>query len=574
MPIYNKFGPEDLLHYTLSTSPQIIANSGSSGWRSNTGTSGSISIYGGIRGRTAGATNEFNIKYIHKLETYSIDGTLHVSSSYPQTGTLSYAKCRNVQLNLLSDVHAGNWGKEHFEPIMNLYDYYSRTNAEYTTGSYDYYMLYSQYNSQNKVTISGSHLNRMTSSFAIEAMIKPFSTITSGSDYVIASRTNLWKFYITGSTGKLAFSASDGSGLIRTSSVALTENRWQHVAFTYANFTSSFFLNVNNVGNNLVSCSFGTSAVDAVNVFFSQNDGAATSFHGCIFDVKLWSTTRTYSQLSSSFDRTLVNSGSSNLIGYYRFNDGPRVTTHGYTRGSGAFDYSPTAAHGLLQNFNTRTTPIWHPNDNHTFITYKKLIPNTIDELMVVNIPSLYYGKQIATGSVLLECNSYLSSSIHRYIKDDGRGGLYISGSICSSSLATQETYDGVKWNKVGNVFYSEGLMVLKDPSILDFGSNNSTSQKQTELFNVTFKGINNIPTNVFMCRANVAEANASNNPTFSTFNSGTGNFDIIREDNTTYITAVGLYDKYRNLVAVAKLASPVRKREKDKITIRLHFDR
>lgn len=46
-----------------------------------------------------------------------------------------------------------------------------------------------------------------------------------------------------------------------------------------------------------------------------------------------------------------------------------------------------------------------------------------------------------------------------------------------------------------------------------------------------------------------------------------------VREDGTTWITAIGLYNEDRKLVAIAKLAQPIRKREKDKINIRLKMD-
>jgi hypothetical protein len=41
----------------------------------------------------------------------------------------------------------------------------------------------------------------------------------------------------------------------------------------------------------------------------------------------------------------------------------------------------------------------------------------------------------------------------------------------------------------------------------------------------------------------------------------------------TTWISAVGIYNEDHKLVAVAKLASPIRKREKDKLLIRLRMD-
>ena len=41
----------------------------------------------------------------------------------------------------------------------------------------------------------------------------------------------------------------------------------------------------------------------------------------------------------------------------------------------------------------------------------------------------------------------------------------------------------------------------------------------------------------------------------------------------TTYITKVGIYDQDKNLIAIASLAKPMRKREKDSYTFKLKLD-
>lgn len=569
MAVYYRFGPSDIIHYSLSTTPKVEASSGSAGWSGNTGTSGSVSMYGGIRSRVH-PTNDFKINYTYKLPTYSIDGLLTLSGTYPSSGSLTYVSCRNLALDLNDVVHAGLWGREHFSPIMNLYDYYGRDNTDYTTGSYDYYMLYFESGSQNKVVFSGSLFANMTSSFTLEAMIKPLSISGSNKDYTIMSRAGRWAFGITGSTGQLLLSSSNNA--MMTSSDALTQGRWQHVAAVYDGSTLTFKINLLDSGQSSFTAIATGAGTTPINVGFNQAN-TINSFHGFMFDAKVWHTARTDLQLSSSFDRTMMNSGSTALKLYARFNDGPKISTHTFTAGSGAFNYSPTVLHGQLVNFDTRVAPIWHPNDNPTFITSKKLLANTISDLKVVHVPSMYYGRQIATGSVKLVCNAFTSSKLQRTIVDDGRGGLYISGSATSGTLEDRESYKGVQWNKVGNVFYSEGLIVIKDPSLLDFGLNNPVSQLQNDLLQVNFKGKSNIPTKVFMCRVHGAKANASNNSSFVAFDSGSDKHKIVRDDNTTYITAVGIYNKERKLVAVAKLASPVRKKEIEKLNIKLKMD-
>ena len=43
--------------------------------------------------------------------------------------------------------------------------------------------------------------------------------------------------------------------------------------------------------------------------------------------------------------------------------------------------------------------------------------------------------------------------------------------------------------------------------------------------------------------------------------------------ENTTYISKIGIYDEYHNLIAIAKLANPVKKTEKVGHTFKLKLD-
>jgi len=586
MAVYHKFGPADIVHYNLNTSPKVILASGTAGWRGSVGTSGSISLYGGIRSRETTGT-DLTIQPTYNLDTYTIDGKVQISASYPFTGSVSYVQVVNRAVDKNTEQHDSFWGDEHFRPILNLYDYYEKVSVDYTTASYDYYMLYSEPSTQNIVTFGdGPDFSTMTASYTIEAMIKPLSISGSNNDYTIMAMTvnstmMKWRFYITGSNGRLGFFNNDDDATINlTSSFSVTRDRWQHVAFRVSNNTGSFTIDMVDAGvRSTSSLTLPVPEITESLRLFSLGDTVQT-FHGYMFDAKVWAYNRTFSEMSSSFDRTLVLSGSdSRLLVYARLNDGPKSILHGRAAGSGAFNYAPdgSSLHGRLQNFNSSQRPIWTPNDNADFITQKKLIPSsqaTINEFRVVHIPSLYYGRAIATGSVRLECNSFLSQSIQRILVDDGRGGLYLSGSATSASFpADKENYRGVHWNKVGNVFYSEGLIVIRDPALLNFGEVNPSSQMPNDLLRVSFAGQQRVPTKVFMCRINGAATNASNNSSFTTFDSGSNKLRVIRDNPTTYVTAVGLYNKERKLVGIAKLAQPVRNRERDKINVRLKLD-
>lgn len=573
MAVYHKFGPADVVHYSLSTSPKTELASGSSGWKGNTGTNGTLSIYGGIRAlERSMSADGISIQPVINLPAYSADGTIELTGSYPHTGSVDWVKCRN---SALASTTQYDWGEEHFKPIMNLYDYYERFDYDYNTGSYDFYCLYSQPTSDNAVEYADSATyDFMSSSYAIEARIKPLSITGSAHNRTLIARGDLWSFYIDQTTGNLAFSASDGSGVIYTSSFAPTNNRWSHVAYSVNESVGSFLINMVDGGQYNITGSIDAGS-DVIRVF-ADSTGSST-FHGFAHDVKVWKAGRTYAQLSASHASVLTSSGSeADLMLYGRFNDGPLMTFDAITAGSGAFDHSLTANHGTMVKYDERCAPGWHPCDDVGYTAQKTRVTSSIDFIRLLHVPSLYYGRQMATGSVKLVCNTYLSSSIKRTLVDDGRGGLYISGSVSSASLENAEHYKGVEWPKVGNVFYSEGLVVIKDPSLFDFGDyvmGGETSPMASDVLQVSFKGTQNIPTKVMMCRINGAASNASNNETFTSRNADTGKLDVVRSSPITYVTAVGIYNEERKLVAVAKLAQPVRNRERDKINIRLKCD-
>ena len=95
---------------------------------------------------------------------------------------------------------------------------------------------------------------------------------------------------------------------------------------------------------------------------------------------------------------------------------------------------------------------------------------------------------------------------------------------------------------------------------------------------------------------ADKGQLNNSTNPTFVTSGSNliqtTGAFEYIENpelpiknvtatpfnstgsfEKTTYISTIGIYDEEKNLIATAKLAKPLRKRERDSYTFKLKLD-
>lgn len=600
MSVFKKFDKTDQLRSKISVSPLFEFASGTNGWRGNQMVSSSISLLDGPRS-VFNQNPAISIRPIFRRDCYSTDvGDNVVTGSYPLSSSVKFVTIKSVD-STTENEH--NLYKRHWDVLQRAYAGLSMHNAEYQTGSYDYYSLFFKGNSTNIISNSGSvgksTVDTMSSSFTIECIIKPFLTASVSSDFVIASRNGVFEFGITGSTGQLYFS---GSFLGRfTSSYGPSEKNWSHICVRGQSNTGSFLIDLVDAGMFTYTGSMSVTspaqpALTIGNKFSSptalggavesgSNSAAAgftnRAFFGMMHEARFWSIRRSDAQLSASFNTVLFVSSSTGLISYYRMNQGPLYSSTSdpalYTIGSGVLDHSSNAINLSLGSF-TRKGPNWLPNDNSEFFAPKQLAvaSTNLSSMKMFNIPSIMYGRQIATGSVEITCKSYSATGYEliRVLKDDGRGGLYISGSMCSSSLENKQSYKGVEWNKVGNIFYGEGLIVIKDPSLFDFAFVDATTTTHPDdILSISFRGQSIIPTYTLMCRADSGEFNGSNNQTFSTYNQSTGKYELLANDQPTYITAVGLYDEHYRLVGVAKLAQPIRKRIDHRLNIRLRMD-
>lgn len=580
MSVFKRFEQTDFIQSVTVASPQFHFASGSGGWRGNVGVSASISMFDGVRAR-AGSGN-VSVRPIFRRDSNAmIGGPVDVSGSYPLSASIKLVQAHPTP----SAYDATSWGEEHWDVLGPLYEWHSRYNSAYTTASYDRYSLFFARSSTNVATRTGADttpFDTLSSSFTIEMRAKPFSVLSAQTDFTLASRDGHFYLGVTGSTGRLVFSGSYMG--VFTSSFGPDIQRWSHLTVRGTNGTGSFLVDLVDAGTFTYTGSMarlqslGVSTVAVGNVAVTASAGSTNrSFHGLIGDTRLWSVYRSDQQLSASFNKTLFASGSSaGLVAYYRMNQGPRYSSTVHAAGSGVLDHSVNVNHMTLGSYTTRVGPVWQPNDDSEFISPKDLAnqQTPVDTLRIVNIPSLFYGRQIATGSVEIACRTFSTPNVAlvRTIVDDGRGSLYISGSLCSSSLESKESYEGVRAQPVGSVFYSEGLIVISDPSMLDVGTVTGGSSHLSDVFALSFRGETQIPTKVIMCRADAGEMNVSNNLTFSWIDPVSGKRSIDPEQ-ATYITSVGIYDAKHRLVAVAKLAQPIRKRLRDRECIRLRYD-
>jgi hypothetical protein len=232
-------------------------------------------------------------------------------------------------------------------------------------------------------------------------------------------------------------------------------------------------------------------------------------------------------------------------------------------------------------------------------------------QMRLIDVPSIFYGSSIQKGSVSLKF--LLSGTIQEEVTDHYKDGvLRVTGS-------------GTNADKVaGVVLYNDGIIMLTgswlvetksgsphvetyestvgadNPRWVYFGETGSAATYSS--FDMSFSGTNYIPNVTMLAHAPKGHLNQSNNPTFieygqsgslgpaysgsfayrenpalsiknitkSPFSGSSGSAEF---QKTTYISKIGIYDNNKNLIAIAKLATPVRKREIDDLTFKLKLD-
>jgi len=271
----------------------------------------------------------------------------------------------------------------------------------------------------------------------------------------------------------------------------------------------------------------------------------------------------------------------------------------------------------------------------NTLNFYKKNSPaydfgsKDTEEVNLVSVPSIFYGSSIEKGSVNLKF--YITGSLAGELQDTKRNGellqvgpegssdigkvagvvLYNEGFVIltgswslDSNVASQERYrpcptalgagveqcDEPRW-----IYWGQ----LGDPDDLGSpGTGCGESGVPSSSFYMSFNGTSYIPTVTMLAHAKKGELNNSTNPTFLTYNqdnviiSDTGsvwseNSELTIKNTAkspydgyaasfqkqTWISQIGIYDEDKNLIAIAKLANPVRKTEDREFTFKLKLD-
>jgi hypothetical protein len=275
------------------------------------------------------------------------------------------------------------------------------------------------------------------------------------------------------------------------------------------------------------------------------------------------------------------------------------VTNHG--------NLNPTGSHVLaLKNTLNYYTPL---SDHYAFSS--SLGDKKTQELSLLYIPSIFYGSDIKKGSVDLKF--YISGTLVGRLQDK-----YYNGELIQTDGTAYAQTNG-SGSVAGVVLYTEGVIVLtgswgltqtsydfgdvtRDGNWINFaaGANDgNTDVTPSASFGLEFEGTNYVQTITMFATAEKNELNYSTNRTYVDYDSNltretlTGSTRYIENNeveiyNTvsssfydyeekfkhqTFISKIGIYDEKKNLIAVANLATPIKKSAERNFTFKLKLD-
>ena len=238
-------------------------------------------------------------------------------------------------------------------------------------------------------------------------------------------------------------------------------------------------------------------------------------------------------------------------------------------------------------------------NDAGQPIQYRALQPSA----SVISMPQKLFGERIKPKSITIDDDSGDSTLT---IVDDGNGNLYDNDFSSSFARFAASNFtasiDGTG-SFVGNVFYEHGTMVFSNTGskYIDVGTGLGTDG-----YSVTYKAQVNIREYSYLCVIGENEFNATQNISATFERSGSinvsgshswrlfppgdakyqsGSYKHFYEQATTYnnfvthsefrpyVTKVGLYNDFDELVAIGQLARPVKNDRDLSLAIQVRFD-
>ena len=233
---------------------------------------------------------------------------------------------------------------------------------------------------------------------------------------------------------------------------------------------------------------------------------------------------------------------------------------------------------------------------------------STFTSASLISVPSIFYGSSIEKGSI--DLRFYVSGTLIGHLQDKNKNGNLVQvgppGSQGSGSTAGVALYNEGFLFLTGSWDLSDGLHMenydgSKRPSWIYYavGANDGTpvSTIPSSSYSLQLNGTSYVSNYTMFAHADMGEFNHSSNPTYieygqnkqtlsgayvyeepadllikntvsSSYNDPTGSFEKV-----TYISKIGIYDKDKNLIAIATPSTPIKKTQNRNLTFKLKLD-
>ena len=259
----------------------------------------------------------------------------------------------------------------------------------------------------------------------------------------------------------------------------------------------------------------------------------------------------------------------------------------------------PTSSNGVINYTSNKVL------DDTTLKLKRPYTRQLKDTATLISVPQKFYGEYIQPGSVTVTDDSTSSTFV---FKDDSYGNLY--DVAYSSSYANRVPDSNYSGSLVGNIFYNDGIIIITET-----GSYSSVATSNgTDGFNLKFNSSQTIYEREYVCVVGESEFQHTTNKSLKVGRSGsftmgsfvtsslrgtrhdrfpynlvgysTGSINLngykigtelidvaTNPDFATYVTEIGLYNDNNELLALGKLAKPIKNDKELALTFVVRFD-
>lgn len=204
-----------------------------------------------------------------------------------------------------------------------------------------------------------------------------------------------------------------------------------------------------------------------------------------------------------------------------------------------------------------------NPSNSSTFTYSASHVPgllqrtrdNNSNQIVFFDVSNLFYGNYIKPKSLRIYDSSLSASGdkVSITLRDDGNGNIFRADSTGSNAT----------WNSVGNIFYNEGIVLIKHPSLFFLGENQ---------FTIEFSGSHNLHVMSIDCTARGLHETSSSNPTYL-LESSASNLANVTDSKYVWISDVLIHDDNLNVITRTTMAQPLMKKISDKFTYKIKID-